>query len=143
MRKRLYVTVFLSAVCLGLAATQANAGSLSSFHNLSLRCNGTTQDQTLLVNGFPKKSTQYIVGGAVTLTANIEKLSFLLLQSAAGDKATILAMGPGDSGSARFAIPVSFPVTADASGIVSLKLSWRCTAGTGNVTGFAITYFSG
>jgi hypothetical protein len=143
MQKKICATVFASALCLGLTAAPANAGSLSHVQSLSLTCNGSTLTQNYTVSGFPASSTQFIVGGAVTLTTNIERLRFLMLQGAAGgDKATILTMGPGET-SARLTTPVSFQVKATTAGTVSLHLEWNCSSGSGKLTGYATVYFSG
>ena len=130
----------VSAMCLALAATSAEAGS-SRAANFAFACDGTNKAVTLSLGGFPASSAQFFLGGEIVLFENNGGLQYVTLVGDADTNKSILSLGKADN-SARIALPTFFPTTANASGVVTASIAGACNPGFGQVQGHATIYFN-
>ena len=139
MWNRLSTILCVAALCSGLDAMPANAGS-SRVNAFALLCDGTVRSVIYNATGFPVSTNQFILGGAIALTVPRGGIRFLRLSAPADLTKSVLVMGAGET-SARFALPTFYQVPANASGNVAMQVTGVCNGG-GSLQGFTTLIFN-
>ena len=140
MPSKLRLAIALSALGLGLAMMPANAGS-SRATNFLFTYDGTNKTISLNLSGFPAGSTQFILGGEVTLFENNGGLQYVILRGEGNPLKQVLSLGKTDN-TARFALPTFYPVTANLAGNVVVTIDGACNGGAGQIQGNMTIYFN-
>ncbi len=140
MSTRMRSVLGLSALCIGLAVTPANAGSARSA-NISFACDGTNKHIDLNLGGFPASSTQFILGGEIIIFENHGGLQYIILRGEANSNKHVLGIGTGGADT-RIAMPTFYQVTATAAGNVLVGIDGACNPGFGQIQALVSIYFN-
>jgi hypothetical protein len=130
MFKNLRDVLGLSALCFGLAAMPAHAGS-SRIGNTGLndlQCTGLNQTSTVKLGGFAPGSAQNVFAGEIFLFENRGGLQYVFVRLQGDPTKEIVGMGLGAESRAfnRLSEFTPIPVTANAAGEVVVQVDAAC-----------------
>ena len=132
----------MSALCVGLAATTANAAETRN-GNFLFTCDGTNKTTTFTASGLGNSVNRFIQGAEVTLFENRGGLQYIILRAQADPNKQLLSLGSADNSRSRDYNFSTFVVLTSATGTVTFTIDGACNGGFGQVQGnFSIIFFS-
>ena len=132
----------VSAFCLGLAATAANAAETRNGTFL-FTCDGTNKTVTFTFSGLGISVARFIQGAEVTLFENRGGLQYVILRAQALAEKQLLSLGSQDNSNHRDYTSSIFQVNTSPAGTVIFTIDGACNGGFGQVQGnVSVIFFS-
>jgi hypothetical protein len=141
MLRHLRTVLSISAFCVGLAATAANAAETRN-GNFLFTCDGTNKTTTFTATGLGASVNRFIFGAEITLFENRGGLQYVILRAQGDPTKQLLSLGAADDSRSRD-YTTFFTVTTNAAGSVIFTIDGACNGGFGQVQGnFSILFFT-
>jgi hypothetical protein len=132
----------MSALCVGLAATTANAAETRN-GNFLFTCDGTNKTTTFTFSGLGISVNRFIQGAEVTLFENRGGLQYVILRAQGLPEKQLLSLGSADNSRSRDYTASLFVTPTSPAGTVTFTIDGACNGGFGQVQGNVSVIFFG